>query len=312
MFLVLFAPGRGRMWDSGAWAGFYAEKNGLGAAMALSILTLVIVFARARGRQRLLTLVPLALSVALLFGSRSITAVVVWSATVIIVIALSLCRSARFGFAARIASVLLLVIVPVTLLASGIDSNTLFELVGKQSNLTGRTEFWPAVVQAIGDRPILGYGFNAFFSQDGPWVAYMSALTVEWGWIPFHAHNSFYQIALDVGLVGEALFLYVLGSGLFRAATFLMRGSDPMYLWPLAVIVYLTLGSFTETYFASENTIESILFTTALLYPLREPLQKVATYAKAASGRRRSIPVGDPSLAKRQDVRQRPANVTQP
>ena len=75
---------------------------------------------------------------------------------------------------------------PLACLTFGLTPQSLFDLLGRESNLTGRTDFWPYLQQAISERPILGYGYDAFFrSQEG--LDTLSYYVVEaGGWSPYH------------------------------------------------------------------------------------------------------------------------------
>jgi len=275
--LIVVSPGLGLDAENGGdWSGVYAEKNGLGAAMALALITLIVVVMRTRGRRRLLFSSFLVLCAVLIIGSRSVTASAVLLATLLVVFDVYLCQSKRFGAVTRLATVIIVVLVPLVLAVTGAGPDTFFTLVGKDSNLTGRTDFWPALVQAIGDRPWLGYGYNAFFAPDGAWHQYLGILVTYWQWQPFHAHESFLQVALDVGLIGATLLAIVLVLGFAKAAIYTARDRSAVNVWPLAIIALLTFGSFTETYLTMDNTIEWILFTTALLYPVRDSLRREA------------------------------------
>jgi hypothetical protein len=48
-----------------------------------------------------------------------------------------------------------------------------------------------------------------------------------------------------------------------------LRERDVVSLWPLLVTLFLVFGSYTETYVGNFNTLGTILFVTAFLYPIR-------------------------------------------
>jgi exopolysaccharide production protein ExoQ len=271
--LVVGAPGRGRMdWGGGAWSGVYQEKNLLGAAMALAIFSLALMLPQARGRKRLRVLATLILCGLLLYGSDSITAIVDCIAVLVLSFAVLLCTSPKYGVAARILLVAAALFGGFASLAFGFNAAGLPAILGRGGSLTGRTDFWPYLYQAIADRPLLGYGYDAFFvapvSQD-----YLSYYVVgSFGWFPYHAHNSFLQILLNVGYVGLALFIVILVQGFSWAVRYLGRERSAAACWPLAVLVYLVVGSYTESYLGGYNSFESLFFVAAYLYPVRSAL----------------------------------------
>jgi len=49
-----------------------------------------------------------------------------------------------------------------------------------------------------------------------------------------------------------------------------LRSLSPASALPLAIVVFLIFGSFTETYFDQYNTFAWIFFVAAMLYPVRD------------------------------------------
>lgn len=274
-YLIVFVPFYGRS-DYGAsgWCGFYGEKNHFGTVMGFAVVTLLITALQSTGRKRFVLASLAAYCAFLIVGSQSATALLVTAVTTFFVISIRLCRSKRYGnfvaFGLAITSFATIVFIA----ATGFTTDSFFALVGRDATLTGRTDFWPGLVRAINDRPFFGYGYDGFFDANGPADQYIGNAT-GW-WHPSHAHNSYYQIALDVGFVGGAAFGATLLLGFFRAGIHAFRQASPTEAWPLAIILFLTLGSFTETYFGQRNTTESILFALAILYPGRLALTNVS------------------------------------
>jgi len=75
-------------------------------------------------------------------------------------------------------------------------------LLGKDSSLTGRDELWAAVWSYIRLRPVLGYGYAAFWRDDSPQVTRIWEII---GWDTPHAHNAVLELLLEVGIVGTFL-----------------------------------------------------------------------------------------------------------
>jgi O-antigen ligase len=270
--LVFGSPARGRMdWGAGSWCGILPEKNALGAAMALTIFTIALSALHAKKwTNRIALAVVLLFACALLVGSNSITAAVVCAATgTSLAIAWAVVRK-QYGIV--IGMLLLSVVTTIVVFGVfGADSNTLFDAVGRSSNLTGRADLYPLLWQAVRDHPVFGFGYDAFFNSEAL-DPYLSDFIAQLNWVPPHAHNSFLQILLDLGALGLATFLVVLATAFKRAFVMLVRGRRAIDFWPIAVLLFLTLGSYDETYFAQANGIEWIFFLAAALYPIREAL----------------------------------------
>ncbi len=270
--LIVFAnPGYGReYWGSGPWQGIYQDKNNLGAAASLAIISQVAVFRSFTGRRRWVLAAGTLLAFVLLLGSNSATAFGDCAAVLVGVLVANVCRSPRFGGFARFATVLGITVTVAAIFAFNLTPDSVFNLLGRQSNLTGRTDFWPYLQQAVADRPILGFGYDAFF-QSPTGVQYLSAYVEQaGGWTPYHAHNSFLQLEIDAGFVGLAMLILVLVTSFARAMAYFTRERSSIGVWPLAIMLFLTIGSFTETYYLNYNTLEWILFMAAIVYPLQK------------------------------------------
>jgi len=98
------------------------------------------------------------------------------------------------GGAAAVVS-LLLILIPSVIIKSTTKS------VGREENLTGRTEIWSAMLTEAMKRPILGTGYGAF---------YLGGLTYDWSGISGgnigEGHNGYLDVFLELGLVGILLY----------------------------------------------------------------------------------------------------------
>ena len=270
---IFGAPAHGRMdWGAGAWSGIYQEKNNLAAVAALAVVSQLILLTQLRGRARITGFLALAVFVILLVGANSATAFVDAAAVLGVSFALLGCRSRRYRSLTWAALLVSAIALTVTVCVTSTDA--LFSLVGRQSNLTGRADFWPYLQAAIADRPVFGYGYNAFFRSAIGKDDLANYVIQAGGWSPYHAHNSFLQITLDAGYIGLAALVLLVLIALLRGIMAVRRDASPTAVWPFAIVLYLLLGSFTETYLARGNTMEWILFTAAFLYPLRGAMSR--------------------------------------
>jgi len=97
--------------------------------------------------------------------------------------------------------------------------------LGRQSNLSGRTEIWTALI-SVAPNPTLGAGFESFWTSP--------AVKDFWRSLPNYwhpetlneAHNGYLEIYLNLGLVGVCLIAFVLISGYRRATKALRREPD--------------------------------------------------------------------------------------
>ena len=79
----------------------------------------------------------------------------------------------------------------------------LLGLVGRSDDLTGRLDIWAAVVELIGERPVLGWGWVSYWA---PWVEPFDDLVVIRGVRYLQAHNAWLDVMLQLGVVGLIIF----------------------------------------------------------------------------------------------------------
>ncbi|HTV73146.1 MAG TPA: O-antigen ligase family protein [Candidatus Acidoferrales bacterium] len=268
LVVVVFFPQHGRtLWGAGPWQGIYPEKNNLGKAMAFGVISMTIALFYGSRRRRFFAFGTLVLCLLMLLGSQSATALVASVAATALGLFFLLSKSPKFAMLAWGIAGALVISAVIAFLVVGFQPDA--SLLGRSSSLTGRTDFWPYLQQAISDRPILGYGYNAFF-RSSVGTDYLSYYVVEaGGWSPYHAHDSVLQIGLDAGFVGIAMMIVLLVVALVRAVRYVSPARGVVSAWPLIIVLYIIFGSYTETYVGDYNSFEWIFLVAAMLYPAR-------------------------------------------
>jgi exopolysaccharide production protein ExoQ len=111
--------------------------------------------------------------------------------------------------------------------------------VGKDPTLTGRTKIWSLALAAAMRRPLLGYGYRAFWhGLQGE----SATVVLADGWIAPAAHNGVLDLWLGLGLVGVGLFAYSIFQAVRNGVTCLRGGDSPAAEWFLCII-WLTIAS---------------------------------------------------------------------
>ena len=148
---------------------------------------------------------------------------------------------------------LVILLVAATMLPFG-GQAVVASALGRQSNLSGRTEIWAAAIPAV-PNPLIGAGFESFW---------MSSINVEKfaqglvGW--YHpeqlneAHNGFIEMYLNLGWVGVCLISCVLINGYLCGIAAFKRNPHLGGLM-LAYIVISPVYSITEAGFRSLDPI---------------------------------------------------------
>ena len=98
------------------------------------------------------------------------------------------------------------------LTAFGVGSVIFSPLQGLGSSLlrdatfTGRTDIWRFALSKIWQHPLFGFGFGAFWNT--PEVRYGTDASAAWVAVAQHAHNSYVDVALTMGLPALALTIW--------------------------------------------------------------------------------------------------------
>lgn len=244
----LLFPGIGVTAD-GSWQGVYFPKNSLGRMMALSAICFALL-ALGQRRHRPVRIAMFLLSCLLLVLSKSATAVVVC----FLVFALFPFRKLLYLRPRTFAAVSLVggVVVAGLALWTADHLDDLLLSLGRTSSLTGRIPLWGYVIKAIGDRPLMGYGFGAFWNS---WAGERVSDAAAWEVAVPHAHNGFLEMGLGIGFIGLA----ILGIGMvtnFISAVRVARSSPEVdQAWPLLLIIFTVLYNLTETSLLAVNSL---------------------------------------------------------
>jgi exopolysaccharide production protein ExoQ len=232
----------------GEWQGIFSHKNGLGSVMALSVLAewqLPASTRRSTVTKRLATL----LSTVLLVFSGSLTPA--------LALVCSLLFIEVFKFATQRLRIPLYAIAcgGVLIIASGVtvllvDSDRIASVLGRSSDLTGRTEIWRLVTPYIRERPILGYGYSGFWSGASPESETIDrAMGIE----VMYSHNGYLEMFLTLGAVGFLFTLGFLATGIKRALSMGQRVVSEVHLWPLAFLSFFLLRNLAECTILLQN-----------------------------------------------------------
>jgi O-antigen ligase len=256
LFVGLFLPDIGRMkvLFPGAWRGLWPEKNGFGALMTFSILFFLPAALFAPKRAGLwLSMAGLAFGLLLLSTSKtSLVSLILGLA------ALGFVLLARRGGVVAILAVYGGVLGLVGLGAALFLAPDVFlSLLGKDATLTGRTKIWTAVLHAIHRRPWLGYGYGAVWTETDLWGP-LNPIVKEAGFKPEHAHNSWLEQWLGMGVIGLTAWVLYYVTTLCQAiwAVFTNRGA--LIVFPFLMV--FTLMTLTESIVLVYNDLSWVLF----------------------------------------------------
>lgn len=202
----------------GAFRGLWLEKNATGEALGIGAIACVVVAIADRNPKYFFGAVFL---LALIVFARAAGALATSMVAICFCLFVEAIRRGpfRFFFGSWLA-IVLVVGVALTIAAMGLEATS---LLGRDSSLTGRTAIWPTVIEYIKARPILGYGFQAFWIEGSET---MKTVELRANFEAHNAHNSYFELMLGFGLAGS---VFVWGSvlrSLWQSATALYGGND--------------------------------------------------------------------------------------
>jgi len=268
VLVIFLVPGWGKMpgIHAGAWSGIFIHKNGLGSAAVMGA-TLFGYRARSEtGHARYGWLLLVVLSVILAVGARSATALVVMMAVAGGAWISGLVRLKRQDLWLAVSMLLTAGFFCVWMLASNLEF--FFKALGKDMTLTGRIELWQWGFDSFLHRPIGGYGFESFWLNKGEHGGARIRLLA--GWAAPHIHNSWLQIALDVGFVGISCYV-VFVTRIIKNAWYLAKESSGfLYRLVLLLMGQILIYSMVETLLYKRNAGTFILLVAMSVALARE------------------------------------------
>jgi exopolysaccharide production protein ExoQ len=252
----------------GAWRGVWTEKNDLGGNMSLGFCVLAAAAMLNPGRARLWwAFAALAVFLILMSTSKTSLVAVLLGAGALVFVGL-VRRGPAMGVATTWLAVLgIVMIAGVALFASDL----FFAALGKDATLTGRTRIWAAIMRRIADRPWTGYGYGAVWDETGSWGP-LAWIVKDAGFRPHHAHNSWLEQWLGLGIPGLAAFVafYLQTAATAVVAVYRDKGA---YL-ALPFLVVYSLMSLTESIAVTYNDFRWVIFA-AIAVKLAWPDRKI-------------------------------------
>ncbi len=231
--------------------GVATNKNSLGViSLVLSLGALwrvVTLLSRRdqpdRGRHLLAQGTVLAFGVVLLAMAHSATSEACFALGTVLILATHLPVIRRRPGAVHALVLMIVLAGGLTMLLGG--DEYVVHAMGRQTNLTGRTDIWAAVLPVVPNR-IVGAGFESFWLGPGRLERVYSGLSQY-----MHvneAHNGYLEVYLNLGWVGVGLIAIVLIGGYKRAVAAFRR--DPAIgSLMLVYVAAATIYSITEAGF---------------------------------------------------------------
>jgi exopolysaccharide production protein ExoQ len=240
----------------GAWVGIFPARTGVAQVLTF-LLTPALILRDSRRHWRQLAYVLLV--VFLILMSRPVTALILMCLYAGSVAWLYLLRITKrrtawsIGFA--VISVLMLLVILVVP-----QMPLLFGLFGRDATISGRTVIWQGLLESFAKRPLLGYGYSAFW-QGLNGESAKAILGAHW--IFAYAHNGLLEIMLQVGLVGLIIFFITLIKAFKDGWFCLAHGQTPGVEWCVGLLLLTCMYNIDEETLLFPKDLLSILYIVA-------------------------------------------------
>jgi O-antigen ligase len=247
---------------SSAWKGIFSAKNYLGN-LALFFLTATVSYRARTPLLRATQLLQILFCLTAIAFSRAATAYMLTAVYLGYLVTVKTLHSFRKKdyFVVGLFLVVAFLSVAVVML---VWPDFLFTLLDKDVTLTGRTEIWSAVLDSITKRPLLGYGYQAFWlGLQGE--SYRVILAVSW--VLAQAQNGFLDVMLEMGVAGLTIVLLVFGFAFRDGVVCLFQSRDQTQLraveWYLAIVVLTFFYNLDESFLFDPKHLGSMMFLLA-------------------------------------------------
>jgi exopolysaccharide production protein ExoQ len=244
--------------NGNAWQGIFRSKNGCSEVM-LFLTTPIITFRFRSLSLRILRHLLFMITGVLLIMANAKTAWILAPAYVLLLTALASLRKVNtrdrmlllLGGTIGLVSIILSFsyILPLALGA-----------LGKDPNISGRLPLWASVIQSILKRPLLGYGYAAFWTGlQGESLNIYMATHFE----IYQAQNGVLEIWLELGIAGVFLLIISFVSAINDAVTCFKHGQSQAVEWYVGLFALTIAYNIDETFLVSAHSIPWLLYVVA-------------------------------------------------
>ncbi|MBD2319196.1 O-antigen ligase family protein [Phormidium tenue] len=244
--------------NAGAFRGPFTQKNLLARVAVLGAIVFLI-NALNEPKYKFFLWAGFALNLLLVLASTSKTALLL---LLMVFILLPLYKALRWKSTITIPLVVAIVVISGSLITLVLSNWELsLNAIGRDATLSGRVGLWEGAIEKIIVRPWVGYGYQAFWREDGG----AFDIWLSEGYKPPHAHNGFINVPLDLGLIGLSIFLAILAINYVRSIIFLRSDKTVVGLWPIYYITFFFMYNHSENTIIEHNSIFWILLVSTIL-----------------------------------------------
>jgi exopolysaccharide production protein ExoQ len=239
-----------------AWQGIFIDRTGAAKCLVFFLSPALIPSARFSkvGRVFYISLLTF-----MILMAHSVAAIFVLGIYVVFLVLLRFGRKLdpRSSLAVFIVGIIALALLGQVAIEYG---PAILQMFGRNPTLSGRTLIWSVLVESILKRPLLGYGYYAFWlglKGESGRVLYAA------NWTFGYAHNGILEIFLQLGLVGVVVFFATLVRAVKDAWFCFHNDRRGEYDWYIGLIVLAIFYNIDEATVVWPNDLLSILYVVA-------------------------------------------------
>lgn len=244
----------------GAFVGIFSDKNAGARAYAAAIIIL-LPFSLKGDRQAIVASLCSLLCILLAQSASAVLLLLIGGSSAIYFKSLP----ARINKRANVIRVALGLIVFLIISALVINGYQLvLEMAGRDATLTDRTMIWKLILPLVWDRPVLGYGFGAF------WTGWGAEEFIErWGFIG-NAHNGYIELMLHGGILMLSLFLLLCLLVLIRLLNKLITADNPwVSAVSIAIVIQMLIANFIAYTLPNHRSFDFFIFLIVATFALK-------------------------------------------
>jgi len=161
-------------------------------------------------------------------------------------------------------------------------ADAIFDLLGKDATLTGRTEIWDGINRVMEGHGWTGYGYGAIWDDEDPFAP-LAWITHYAGFRANHAHNGWMEIWLNVGLIGVFSFALWFAETWLRTIWTTFAGGPGAWV-ALPFVAAYSIAMLTESITLTWHDMRWVLFV-AVAVKLTLGDDQPARWARLSSAR---------------------------
>ena len=171
------------------------------------------------------------------------------------------------------------------LLRKGVDLGRERSTQQSLTTLTGRVPLWQDCLLRVRERPLLGYGYDAFWNPERT-----VELTESQGWVIAHGHNLYLDLMLQVGPVGLIAFVMILFAAIVRTLALHRATREANYAFLGALLTFCILDGLLDSLVLQRTVLTFVVMYALIALAFQAPPLESSSIAAPSANNRAPTP----------------------